>query len=127
MLNTHQTESSMEAALPPASGWYPDPNGGRSRRYWDGNAWGPSEPQGPYPHGYPQQGGYYPPQQHPGHFPPQYVAPLVQPHVMQARDRAQYVRQQRGHSIIKHVLFGWMLMWIPAIYYTLSPNHYWHM
>ena len=75
---------------------------------------------------YPQQGGYYPPQQHAGHFPPQYVAPLVQPDVMQARDRAQYVRQQTGHSIVKHLLFGWLLLWIPTIYYTISSNHYWH-
>jgi len=32
----------------------------------------------------------------------------------------------KGHSIIKHICFGWMALWIPAIYYTISPNHYWH-
>lgn len=42
------------------------------------------------------------------------------------RDGAQYVRNQQGHSIIKHLLFGWILLWIPAIYYTISKNHYWH-
>lgn len=26
-------------------GWYPDPAGGQARRYWDGQAWGPFEPQ----------------------------------------------------------------------------------
>ena len=26
-------------------GWYPDPAGGQVRRYWDGQAWGPFEPQ----------------------------------------------------------------------------------
>lgn len=87
----------------------------------------PGYPQGQYPQGYPQQSGYYPPQQYPGHFPPQFAAPLVQPDVMQARDRAQYTRQQTGHSILLHLFFGVFLLWIPAIYYTVSPNHYWHL
>lgn len=42
------------------------------------------------------------------------------------RPKANYVRNQTGHSIVKHVLLGWLLLWIPAIYYTVSPNHYWH-
>ena len=42
------------------------------------------------------------------------------------RDGAQYIRQQKGHSLVKHLLFGWVLLWIPAIYYTISKNHYWH-
>lgn len=42
-------------------------------------------------------------------------------------DGAHYVRQQRGHSIIKHVLLGGFVLWIPTIYYALSPNHYFHM
>ena len=37
-----------------------------------------------------------------------------------------YVRNQKGHSIIKWILFGGFVLWIPAIYYTVSPNHYWH-
>lgn len=34
------------AASPPiaAAGWYADPGGGDLRRYWDGSAWGPTEP-----------------------------------------------------------------------------------
>jgi len=40
--------------------------------------------------------------------------------------KPNYVRNQKGHSIVKHLLFGWVLLWIPAIYYTISPNHYWH-
>jgi hypothetical protein len=46
--------------------------------------------------------------------------------VKQARDKAQYVRQQKGHSLTKHLLLGWVVLWIPAVYYTFSPNHYWH-
>lgn len=37
-----------------------------------------------------------------------------------------YVRHQKGHSIILHALFGAVFLWIPTIYYTVSPNHYWH-
>ena len=45
----------------------------------------------------------------------------------QARDRAQYVRTQKGHSLTLHLLLGAFVLWIPAIYYTVSPNHYWHI
>lgn len=37
-----------------------------------------------------------------------------------------HTREQKGHSIIKHICFGWIALWIPTIYYTISPNHYWH-
>lgn len=46
---------------------------------------------------------------------------------LQGRDKAQYVRQQKGHSLILWIIFGGFLLWIPAIYYTASPNHYWHL
>ena len=37
-----------------------------------------------------------------------------------------YNREQKGHSIIKHVLLGGFALWIPTIYYAVSPNHYFH-
>jgi len=46
---------------------------------------------------------------------------------LRGQDGAQYVRQQQGHSIIKHLLLGGLVLWIPTIYYMLSPNHYFHM
>jgi len=46
--------------------------------------------------------------------------------VKQSRDKAQYTRQQTGHSVIKHALLGMFVLWIPTIYYAASPNHYWH-
>lgn len=52
---------------------------------------------------------------------------VVQQNVRQAADRAQYVRQQHGHSLVKHILFGWILAYIPTIYYAVSPNHYFHL
>lgn len=47
--------------------------------------------------------------------------------VKQSRDKAQYTRQQKGHSVLKHwVLWGWATAFILPIYYSVSPNHYWH-
>lgn len=45
---------------------------------------------------------------------------------LKGRDKAVYTRQQKGHSLTKHLLFGWLLLWIPTIYYSVSKNHYWH-
>lgn len=43
-----------------------------------------------------------------------------------AQDGANYVRHQKGHSLTLHLLLGGVVLWIPAIYFTFSPNHYWH-
>ena len=46
---------------------------------------------------------------------------------LRGKDKALYTRQQKSHSIIKHILLccvGVGLFTIP--YYSLSPNHYWH-
>lgn len=98
-----------------AAGWYPDPNGAPHQRYWDGAQWtGHTAPQAVPPamaYQQPMYGGYPVP---------------VQPNVRQSMDRAQYVRNQTGHSIILHALFGWALAYIPTIYYAFSPNHYFH-
>lgn len=45
----------------------------------------------------------------------------------QARDGANYTRVQKGHSVVLHALFGWIFMYIPTVYFILSPNHYWHL
>lgn len=59
---------------------------------------------------------------------PQPVAAVNhQANVKQARDRAQYVRQQKGHSLFLWLfILGPVTLWIPTIYYSASPNHYWH-
>lgn len=41
--------------------------------------------------------------------------------------KVHYVRQQTGHSLTKHLLLGWALLYIPTIYYAISPNHYFHL
>jgi hypothetical protein len=46
--------------------------------------------------------------------------------IRKARDKAVYTRQQKGHSLTKHLLLGWVVLYIPTIYYAVSPNHYFH-
>lgn len=36
-------------------------------------------------------------------------------------------RAQRGHSAILHIIFGIFFLYIPSIYYLLSPDHYYHL
>lgn len=68
----------------------------------------------------------------PAQFPPQpwrqEDLPAVQKAVRQSRDKAQYVRQQRGHSFLLHwLVLGIFTVFIVPLYYTFSPNHYWHL
>lgn len=103
-----------QSAFPRPAGWYPDDHG--VTRFWDGVRWTEHTAPPPPPGQQPAQPGY-----------PQFPPPVfVQPNVRQARDRAQYTRQQQGHSLMKHLLFGWMLGYVPTIYYAISPNHYFH-
>ena len=45
-----------------------------------------------------------------------------------AMDGANYVRTQKGHSIIWWLLLSCCLVGIPfLIYYSVRPNHYWHL
>lgn len=52
---------------PPPPGWYSNPSGGGGRRYWDGSAWGPLEPdlEQPEPSSSVGQPREKPPQKHP--------------------------------------------------------------
>lgn len=45
-----------------------------------------------------------------------------------SRSGVVYVREQKGHSILFWLLLSCCAIGIPfLIYYTLSPNHYWHL
>lgn len=81
-----------------APGWYPDNYG--QMRWWDGNAWQQPAPQP---------------------VPVQYAGRTAN------NMPVSYTRQQKGHSLTKHLLLGWVLCYIPTIYYAVSPNHYWHL
>jgi hypothetical protein len=37
------------------------------------------------------------------------------------------VRVSKGHSVVLHILFGWLALWIPTVYYAVSPNHHYHL
>lgn len=46
---------------------------------------------------------------------------------LQGKDKAVYVRQQKGHSLILHILLcaiGVGFFTLP--FYSISKNHYWH-
>jgi hypothetical protein len=38
----------------------------------------------------------------------------------------QYTREQKGHSLIAHLLLGWVVLYIPTIYFAVSPRHFFH-
>jgi hypothetical protein len=42
------------------------------------------------------------------------------------KNEVSYVRQQKGHSIIVHLLLGVFVLWINVIVISVSKNHYWH-
>ena len=40
----------------------------------------------------------------------------------------QYVRHQKGHSLVLHILLIGVVIGLFTIpYYSFSPNHYWHL
>jgi len=92
------------AALPPA-GWYPNPFGEQGMEtYWNGEEW----------HQYTTRPVFQP-------------VPAVYASVKQSRDKAQYTRQQQGHSLTLHILLCFVFVgWVTLPYYSISPNHYWH-
>lgn len=51
----------------------------------------------------------------------------VKPSRTANRMPVSYVRQQKGHSLTKHLLFGIFCGYINVIYISISPNHYWHI
>lgn len=43
------------------------------------------------------------------------------------KDGVKYVRQQKGHSLTGWIFLSFLVIGIPfLIYYSVSPNHYWH-
>lgn len=45
---------------------------------------------------------------------------------LKGRDKAVYTREQKGHSLILHLLFGGLALYIPTVYFAVSKNHYFH-
>jgi hypothetical protein len=99
---------SNPASTSASPGWYDDGTG--RQRYWDGTQW-----------------TIYAPAQNPPQPTP--VAVVSQPKGRQANNmNVSYVRQQKGHSFLLHwFVLGYFTLWIVPIYYSVSPNHYWHI
>lgn len=103
-------DTSTTPSGPPA-GWYDDPDGTGRQRWYDGITWTDQYQSAPVVAQQSVQGGVQAP---------------VQTDSRKARDKAVYTRQQKGHSLTKHLLLGVFVLWIPTIYYAVSPNHYFH-
>lgn len=96
----------IEPAAAPTTpaGWYLD-QGSQLQRWWDGTKW--TENFQPAPAATHTTG-------------PATAASL------NVKREVSYVREQKGHSIIIHLLISPLLLFINLIYITASPNHYWH-
>lgn len=57
---------------------------------------------------------------------PQHRAGPMTAASLNVRRDVSYVRNQTGHSLIKHLLLGWLVGYLNVIYISVSPNHYWH-
>lgn len=98
-------QSSQVAPVTPSvvAGWYPDASG--RQQWWDGVQWS-------------------------GQFAPT-AAPQqqAQPERREANGMGvSYVRNQKGHSLTLWIILSLFLI-VPVIgliYYSVSPNHYWH-
>lgn len=93
---------------PPPPGFYPDNQG--LNRWWDGGQW--------TDHTQPAQGA--PSQLHA-------TGPMTAGR-MNVRREVVYNRQQKGHSLTLHILLIFVLVGMITVpYYSVSPNHYWHI
>lgn len=96
----------------PPAGWYDDPDGSGRQRWYDGSIWtdhfqsAPAAPQQPIQ---------------------VTVQAPVQTDSKKARDKAVYTRKQKGHSLTIWIILSCCVVGVPwLIYYSVSPNHYWH-
>jgi hypothetical protein len=96
----------------PPAGWYDDGSRAGMQRWWDGAQ---------YTDHYQPSPTAAAPQSAPAHT----AGPMTSGDLNVNR-QVIYNRQQKGHSIIVHVLLGFLCLWINVIYITVSPNHYWH-
>ncbi len=87
----------------PQPGFYDDGSG--RRRWWNGDDWTDHYESAPAP-----------------------VAVAEKPKGRTANKMpVSYVREQKGHSITAWILLSCIVVGIPwLIYYSVSPNHYWH-
>lgn len=100
-MSTPGTPTAGQAA---PAGWYEDGSG--RLRWFDGTQWTEQFQSAPVQ-------------------PTNSMGPMTSSKLNVKRE-VVYNRQQTGHSLTKHICLGIFVLWIPTIYYSLSPNHYWH-
>jgi hypothetical protein len=103
--------------------WYPNPNDASQLRYWDGAAWTEHYAAAPSAAPIYQQQAYQREPQQQFHS----TGPMTSASLNVHRD-VMYTRPQQGHSLILWVVLSLFLFFpvIGLIYYSASPNHYWH-
>ena len=105
------TEVAPPTPSGPPAGWYDDPTTPGRQQWYDGATWSEHYQSAPAASEQPIQVTVQAP---------------VQTDSRKARDKAVYTRQQTGHSLTKHLLLGIFVLFIPTVYYAVSPNHYFH-
>ncbi len=98
----------QQAAAP---GWYVNGVTGATT-WWDGTKWTVQQA--------PSMGAPAAPPA------PQHTTGPMTAASLNVRRDVSYVRQQTGHSLTKHLLWGIFILWANVIYISVSPNHYWH-
>jgi|GEM_PF-4337284 len=100
----------------PPAGWYDDTTTPGRQRWYDGTTWTdhyqtPAAPAAPAAPAVPVQ---------------HVTGPATAASLNVHRD-VIYTRPQQGHSLILNLLLiGPLTLWITTIYWSVSPNHYWH-
>ena len=52
---------------------------------------------------------------------------MAKKQVAKVKDGVQYTREQKGHSLTLWIFLSLCVFGIPwLVYYSVSPNHYWH-
>lgn len=101
----------------PVAGWYPSTVLPGQEMYWTGVEW-QTDMIRPLP---------------PTDAPPQTRRDMRTSHgpmnnrSLNVNREVVYTRQQKGHSLTLHLLFGIVVLWINVIYISASPNHHWHI
>ncbi len=111
---TDQTSPTAGTPTGPPPGWYDDPSGSGRQRWYDGTQWTEHFQSVPAPQPVRAQ-------------PQSSMGPMTSASLNVKRE-VTYVRQQKGHSltlwIILSLFFLFPVIWV--IYFSTSPNHYWH-
>lgn len=105
--------TTMSNPSAPPAGWYNDPNGSGRQRWFDGTTYTDHFQTVAAPAAAPTE-------------PSSSMGPMTSSKLKVKRE-VSYVRNQKGHSLTWWIILSCFMIGIPwLIYYSVSPNHYWH-